>query len=58
MRGIATLLSVVGYMWCAVAGIYAGYTAAVTMAALNFIMAVAQAQPMRQKRQRQQGRTA
>jgi len=32
MRGLATLLSVVGYVWCAMVGVYVGYTAAVSVA--------------------------
>ena len=37
MRAIATLLSVVGYLWCAMAGIYVGYTAAVQVAPLRLL---------------------
>ena len=32
---VATLLSAVGYAWCAMAGIFVGYTAAVSLTPLN-----------------------
>ena len=35
MRAITTLLNVVGYLWCAMIGIYVGYTAAMTATPIN-----------------------
>ncbi len=35
VRALATLLSVIGYVWCAMVGIYVGYTAAMTVAPRN-----------------------
>ena len=34
---MANLLSVVGYVWCAMAGIYVGYTAAVKVAPVKIL---------------------